>query len=122
MYADKITPSMAAAIEETNRRRAKQVAYNAAEGITPIGVQKRIKDIIEGVVDLDEGRKEMKNAQSQAKYETMGGKDLEKELKLLEKQMLDAAKNLEFEKAADLRDRLYKLKEKLFGVALPTEM
>jgi len=51
----------------------------------------------------------------------MGGKDLEKELKLLEKQMLDAAKNLEFEKAADLRDRLYRLKEKLFGVALPTE-
>jgi excinuclease ABC subunit B len=122
LYADNMTDSMKAAIEETDRRRAKQVAYNAAEGITPIGVQKRIKDIIEGVVDLDEGRKEMKAAQSQAKYETMGGKDLEKELKLLEKQMLDAAKNLEFEKAADLRDRLYKLKEKLFGVALPTEM
>src|SRR6187402_3990367 len=121
LYADQMTDSVKAAIEETDRRRAKQVAYNAAEGITPIGVQKRIKDIIEGVVDLDEGRKEMKNAQSQAKYETMGGKDLEKELKLLEKQMLDAAKNLEFEKAADLRDRLYKLKEKLFGVALPTE-
>jgi excinuclease ABC subunit B len=84
-------------------------------------VQKRIKDIIEGVVDLDEGRKEMKAAQTHAKYEAMGGKDLEKELKFLEKQMLDAAKNLEFEKAADLRDRLYKLKEKLFGVALPTE-
>ena len=73
------------------------------------------------VVDLDEGRREMRAAQAQAKYEAMGGKDLEKELKLLEKQMLDAAKNLEFEKAADLRDRLYKLKEKLFGVALPTE-
>jgi excinuclease ABC subunit B len=84
-------------------------------------VQKRIKDIIEGVVDLDEGRREMKAAQASAKYESMGGKDLEKELKLLEKQMLDAAKNLEFEKAAELRDRLYKLKERLFGVALPTE-
>ncbi|HEY8243893.1 MAG TPA: excinuclease ABC subunit UvrB [Casimicrobiaceae bacterium] len=121
LYADTMTDSMKAAIGETDRRRAKQVAYNAAEGITPIGVQKRIKDIIEGVVDLDEGRKEMKAAQTHAKYEAMGGKDLEKELKLLEKQMMDAAKNLEFEKAADLRDRLYKLKEKLFGIALPTE-
>jgi len=121
LYADTMTDSMKAAIGETERRRAKQLAYNTAEGITPRGVQKRIKDIIDGVVDLDEGRKEMKAAQANAKYEQMGGKDLEKELKLLEKQMLDAAKNLEFEKAADLRDRLYKLKEKLFGVALPTE-
>ncbi|HVJ73678.1 MAG TPA: excinuclease ABC subunit UvrB, partial [Casimicrobiaceae bacterium] len=121
LYADTMTDSMKAAIGETERRRAKQLAYNTAEGITPRGVQKRIKDIIDGVVDLDEGRKEMKAAQAHAKYEQMGGKDLEKELKLLEKQMLDAAKNLEFEKAADLRDRLYKLKEKLFGVALPTE-
>ncbi len=121
LYADTMTDSMRAAIDETERRRAKQVAYNAKQGITPKGVQKRIKDIIEGVTDLDEGRREMKAAQAQAKYEQMGGKDLEKELKLLEKQMLDAAKNLEFEKAADLRDRLYKLKEKLFGVALPTE-
>ena len=121
LYADTMTDSMKAAIGETERRRAKQLAFNLAEGITPRGVQKRIKDIIDGVVDLDEGRKEMKAAQAHAKYESMGGKDLEKELKLLEKQMLDAAKNLEFEKAAELRDRLYKLKEKLFGVALPTE-
>jgi excinuclease ABC subunit B len=121
LYAVAMSDSMKRAIGVTERRRAKQLAFNAAEGITPRGVQKRIKDIIDGVVDLDEGRKEMKAAQAHAKYEAMGGKDLEKELKLLEKQMLDAAKNLEFEKAADLRDRLYKLKEKLFGVALPTE-
>ncbi len=121
LYADTMTGSMKAAIEETDRRRAKQIAYNAAQGITPRSVEKRIKDIIDGVVDLDEGRREMRAAQAQAKYESMGGKDLEKELKLLEKQMLDAAKNLEFEKAAELRDRLYKLKEKLFGVVLPTE-
>jgi excinuclease ABC subunit B len=121
LYADTMTDSMKAAIGETDRRRAKQIAYNAARGITPRGVEKRIKDIIDGVVDLDEGRREMRAAQAQAKYEAMGGKDLEKELKLLEKQMLDAAKNLEFEKAAELRDRLYKLKETLFGVALPTE-
>ena len=121
LYADTMTDSMKKAIDETERRRAKQVAYNAASGITPKGVQKRIKDIIDGVYDVEEGRRELAAAQAQAKYEAMPGKDLEKELKLLEKQMLDAAKNLEFEKAAQLRDRLYKLKEKLFGVALPTE-
>jgi len=121
LYADTMTGSMKAAIGETERRRAKQVAYNEKLGITPRGVQKRIKDIIEGVADLDEGRREMKAAQAQAKYDEMGGKELERELKVLEKQMLDAAKNLEFEKAAELRDRLYRLKERLFGVALPTE-
>ena len=121
LYADTMTESMRKAIGETERRRAKQVAYNAEQGITPKGVQKRIKDIIDGVYDVEEGRRELAAAQTQAKYEAMPGKDLEKELKLLEKQMLDAAKNLEFEKAAALRDKLYKLKERLFGVALPTE-
>jgi len=121
LYADTMTDSMRKAIGETERRRAKQVAYNATKGITPKGVQKRIKDIIDGVYDVEEGRRELAAAQAQAKYEAMPGKDLEKELKLLEKQMLDAAKNLEFEKAAALRDKLYKLKERLFGVALPTE-
>ncbi len=121
LYADTMTDSMKRAIGETERRRHKQIAYNAEMQITPIGVQKRIKDLIEGVYDIDEERKELKAAQAQAKYEAMTDKDLEKELKLIEKQMLDAAKNLEFEKAAELRDRLYKLREKLFGVALPTE-
>jgi len=121
LYADTMTDSMRKAIDETERRRAKQVAYNAASGITPKGVQKRIKDIIDGVYDVEEGRRGLAAAQAQAKYEAMPGKDLERELKLLEKQMLDAAKNLEFEKAASLRDKLYKLKEKLFGVVLPTE-
>jgi excinuclease ABC subunit B len=121
LYADKETDSMRAAIDETERRRAKQVAYNAAEGITPKGVEKRIKDMIDGVYDAEESKKELKAAQTKAKYEAMGEKDLEKELKLLEKQMIDAARNLEFEKAAELRDRLYKLKETLFGVTLPVE-
>ena len=87
-------------------------------GITPKGVTKRIKDIIDGVYDIDEERKQLKAAQAHSKYEAMPEKDLEKELKRIEKEMLDAAKNLEFEKAAELRDRLYQLKEKLFGVAL----
>jgi excinuclease ABC subunit B len=119
LYADTMTDSMRGAIEETDRRRGKQVAYNERMGITPKGVQKRIKDIIDGVYDIDEEKKQLKAAQAQAKYEAMPEKDLERELKRIEKEMLDAARNLEFEKAAELRDRLYQLKEKLFGVALP---
>jgi excinuclease ABC subunit B len=84
-------------------------------------VEKRIKDMIDGVYDMDEERRTLKAAQARARYEAMPEKDLERELKQLEKQMLDAAKNLEFEKAAEIRDRLYKLREQLFGVALPTE-
>ena len=118
LYADKMTDSMKAAIGETERRRNKQLAYNERLGITPKGVQKRIKDIIDGVYDIDEERKQLKAAQAHAKYEAMPERDLERELKRIEKEMLDAAKNLEFEKAAELRDRLIQLKEKLFGVAL----
>jgi len=118
LYADKMTDSMRAAIGETDRRRAKQVAYNARMGITPVGVTKRIKDIIDGVYDVDEERKQLKAAQAHSKYEAMPEKDLERELKRLEREMLDAARNLEFEKAAELRDHLYRLKEKLFGVSL----
>jgi excinuclease ABC subunit B len=121
LYADRMTDSMRAAIGETERRRAKQLAWNEAMGITPKGVEKRIKDMIDGVYDPEEGKRELKAAQTRAKYEAMGEKDLEKELKLLEKQMFDAAKNLEFEKAAELRDRLYKLKEAMFGVQLQIE-
>ncbi len=118
LYADKMTDSMRGAIGETTRRRDKQIAWNEKMGITPKGVTKRIKDIIDGVYDIDEERKQLKAAQAHSKYEAMPEKDLEKELKRIEKDMLDAAKNLEFEKAAELRDRLYQLKEKLFGVAL----
>jgi excinuclease ABC subunit B len=119
LYADKMTDSMKAAIGETERRRNKQLAHNERLGITPKGVQKRIKDIIDGVYDIDEERKQLKAAQAHAKYAAMPERDLERELKRIEKEMLDAAKNLEFEKAAELRDRLYQLKEKLFGVAVP---
>jgi len=121
LYADAVTDSMKAAIDETERRRRKQVEWNAKMGITPQGVQKRIKDLIDGVYDADEAKKEQKAARAQEKYERMPEKDLERELKAIEREMQDAAKNLEFEKAAELRDRLYQLREKLFGVALPTE-
>jgi excinuclease ABC subunit B len=121
LYADQMTDSMRKAIGETERRRNKQIAWNEKMGITPIGVQKRIKDMIDGMYDVDEGKKQLRAAQVQRKYEAMPEKDIEKELKRMEKEMLDAAKNLEFEKAAELRDRLYQLREALFGVALPAE-
>jgi excinuclease ABC subunit B len=121
LYADRVTDSMAAAIGETERRRNKQREYNVQMNITPKGVEKRIKDIIDGVYDIDESRRELKAAQAKAKYEAMPEKDLEKELRAIEKQMVDAARNLEFEKAAELRDRLFQLREQLFGVALPVE-
>src|SRR5215475_3737990 len=121
LYADTMTDSMKAAIGETERRRAKQVAWNEKMSITPQGVQKRIKDMIDGMYDADEGKKQLRAAQTRARYEAMGEKDMERELKRLEREMLEAAKNLEFEKAAELRDRLYQIKEAMFGVALPTE-
>jgi len=117
LYADVVTDSMRRAIGETERRRNKQVAYNAAHGITPTGISKRIKDIIDGVYDHETARQELKAAQNQAKYEAMGAKDLTRELKRLEKEMLEAAKNLEFERAAELRDQLKELKERLFIAA-----
>jgi excinuclease ABC subunit B len=114
LYADVVTESMKRAIGETDRRRVKQVAYNELHGITPIGVQKRIKDIIDGVYDHESARQGQRAAQNQARYEHMGEKDLTRELKRLEKEMLDAAKNLEFERAAQLRDELKALKDRLF--------
>ena len=115
LYADKITDSMRRAMGETERRRAKQMAFNKLHGIEPKGVQKRIKDIIDGVYDVKEKRQEMQVEQERARYEDMGEKDLAAEIKRLEKQMNAEAKNLEFEKAASTRDRLTKVKEMAFG-------
>ena len=114
LYADKVTDSMKRAMGETERRRNKQIAFNQLHGITPTGVQKRIKDIIDGVYDRDEARLELKAAQNQARYEEMSEKEMTREVKAVEKAMLDAAKNLEFEKAARLRDELRVLREQLF--------
>jgi excinuclease ABC subunit B len=116
LYADKITESMRRAMDETERRRNKQIAYNTEHGITPRGVVKRIKDIIDGVYDADTSRQELKAAQIVAEYKVLDEKALTKKVKKLEKDMLDAAKNLEFEKAAELRDQLKQLKLVLFGV------
>ena len=118
LYADRLTNSMQRAIAETDRRRAKQIAFNELHGITPVGVTKRIKDIIDGVYDSENAHKELKVAQEQASYEVMNEKQLARELKRLEKQMTDYAKNLEFEKAAATRDELFRIKEKIFGAAV----
>jgi excinuclease ABC subunit B len=115
LYGDRITDSMKKAIDETERRRAKQVAFNAERGIIPRGVVKRIKDIIDGVYNVDDARAELREEQERAKLQDMSGKEVAKEIKRLEKQMMDYAKNLEFEKAAQARDQLAMLRERVFG-------
>ena len=114
LYADRMTESMKKAIGETERRRNKQIAHNLAEGITPVGVSKKIKDIIEGIYNPDTQREMLKAAQDGAKYDAMSEKQMAATLKKLEKQMFDHAKNLEFEQAAKVRDQLKTLKQKLF--------
>ena len=118
LYADKVTDSMKKAIGETERRRAKQTEFNRVHGIEPKGVVKRIKDIIDGVYDVDEKRQELKYAEEKAHYEDMSEKQLAKEIRQLEKMMVEHAKNLEFEKAAQARDQLLKLKAMVFGAEL----
>ena len=113
LYADRITDSMRYAMDETERRRNKQLAHNKLHGITPLSVTKRIKDIIEGMYEPDEARNQLKAAQAEAKYLAMSAKDISKEIRRLEKDMLYAAKNLDFEKAASLRDELKQLREKV---------
>ncbi|OGV72152.1 MAG: excinuclease ABC subunit B [Methylophilales bacterium RIFCSPHIGHO2_02_FULL_57_10] len=118
-YANRITDSMRKAMDETERRRRKQTAFNEAHGIIPTGVVKRIKDLIDGVYDQEVGRQELKAAQVLASYQHMTEKQLLKEIKQIEKAMLEAAKNLEFEKAAELRDKLKKMRSVFYGAEPP---
>lgn len=114
LYADRITESMRKAIGETERRRAKQIAFNEAHGITPRSVQKRIKDLIDGVYSEESGRDDAKLLAA-AQIEELSEKDLAKRMAQLERQMLEHARNLEFEQAARLRDQLAQLREQAFG-------
>jgi excinuclease ABC subunit B len=113
MYADRVTDSMNAAISETNRRREKQVKYNEANGITPISIHKAIRDITDQL-SSEAKQKAMALGESKAEYRTKHDKttnsELQKIVAELEKQMKDSAKNLDFEKAAALRDEMYELK------------
>src|SRR4051812_26404292 len=117
LYGDRVTDSMHKAIGETERRRTKQMAFNEANGITPTGIKKEIRELIDGVYSPQEARVELMVAQEQANYEAMSEKQVSKEIKRLEKLMQDHAKNLEFEKAAKVRDQLHQLKQQLFGAA-----
>jgi excinuclease ABC subunit B len=117
LYADQITDSMKRAIGETERRRAKQLAHNEAQGITPRSVVKQVKELIDGVYSEKSGKDDLKAAQAAAEVEALSEKDLGKRIKQLEKQMLEHARNLEFEKAARVRDQLALLKEQAFGAA-----
>ncbi len=114
LYADRITNSMRRAIDETERRRQKQLLFNEVHHITPKGVSKRIKDLIDGVYCSETAQNNLRAAQAEARYENMSESRMAQEIKRLEKQMLATAKNLEFEKAAELRDEIKKLKDKLF--------
>ena len=118
LYADKITDSMRRAMDETQRRRDKQIAYNEVNGITPKSINKKIKDLIDGVYSTKAGleMERLENeAMNRAKVEDMSEKDIGREIKRLEKLMMQHAKDLEFEKAARVRDQLHILKEQAFG-------
>ena len=114
LYADKITNSMRRAIDETERRRDIQLQFNKDNNITPRTVNKRIKDLIDGVYDIESEQQNLKEEKIQARYDSMSEKQLTKEIKLQEKKMFKAAKDMEFEEAAKYRDELKKLKDLLF--------
>ena len=114
-YANSITRSMQAAIDETGRRRKKQLKFNKDNNITPVGILKKVKDIIESIQDEEEFKKQKAQSKSNRKYEDLTEPQIIKEIGKLEKVMQSAARNLEFEKAANARDQIKFLKEKIYG-------
>ena len=117
LYADRMTDSMKKAIDETERRRERQIAHNEANGITPRSIVKQVRDLIDGVYSEKTGKEMAKLDLERAKVEDMTEKDVSREIKRLEKLMLEHARNLEFEKAARVRDQLALLREQAFGGA-----
>jgi len=118
LYADKITDSMERAMGETDRRRKKQIAHNLERGITPRAIVKKVRDLIDGVYSEKAGKEAERlerDAMQRAQVEDMSEKDISREIKRLEKLMMEHARNLEFEKAAKVRDQLHILKEQAFG-------
>jgi excinuclease ABC subunit B len=114
-YGNKITKSMKAAMDETDRRRKKQIKFNLDNNITPVGIVKKIKDIIESIEDVEEHKKERALRKENRKYEDLTEPEIIKEVAKLEKLLQVAARNLEFEKAANIRDKVKYLKEKVYG-------
>ena len=117
LYADRITDSMARAMGETERRRTKQTAFNLANNITPRSIVKQVRDLIDGVYSEKASKAAEDRELQRAAVEDLSEKDVAKRIKLLEKQMMEHARNLEFEKAARVRDQLALLKEQAFGAA-----
>jgi len=114
-YANKMTKSMQAAIDETQRRRKKQIKFNLDNNITPVGIIKKVKDIIETLEDVEEHKKERALKKENRKYEDLTEPEMIKEITKLEKAMQTSARNLEFEKAASIRDQVKYLKEQIYG-------
>jgi len=112
MYADTVTGSMRRALEEMDRRRARQVEHNRVHGIEPRGVRKEVRELIDGVFDTAASRREAAEA---AEAAPQGEKQVAREIKRLEKLMFEHARNLEFEKAARVRDQLAALRGQVFG-------
>ena len=118
LYADRVTDSMARALGETERRRHKQVEHNALHGITPRSIVKQVRDLIDGVYSEKSGKEAERlerESMQRAEVEAMSEKDVSREIKRLEKLMMEHARNLEFEKAARVRDQLAMLKQQAFG-------
>jgi len=118
LYGDTITNSMREAIDETDRRRAKQVLYNQAHGITPKGIIKAVKDIIDGIGRLQPAYARelvLGIGEDEVEYQVLSSGELARSLKKLEKEMLAHARNLEFEQAAALRDKIQAIQARQFG-------
>jgi excinuclease ABC subunit B len=116
LYADHSTGSIQRALEETNRRRRKQLEFNAAHGITPRGIKKAVADIMEGAYSDSERHFVRKVAEPGADYSTLTPDQAVRRIKKLEQEMLKHARNLEFEQAAKLRDEIQKLRNVELGL------
>ena len=119
LYGDKITDSMARAIGETERRRAKQQAFNEENGIVPQGLNKKISDILQlgKPSTRSKGKGKGKAAENAAQYQNLTPKALDQKIRELEAQMYTHAQNLEFEQAAGLRDEIHQLREQFIAIS-----
>jgi excinuclease ABC subunit B len=120
LYADRVTGSMQRAIDETNRRRAKQVAYNRAHGIEPRSILKAVQDVMEGARSTPrtgKGERKRRGRDEQMRYERLSPDQILARVQQLEKKMYQHARDLEFEQAAQLRDEINELRQVSIGLA-----